>query len=119
MSQTLRALTQASGSSSNFQSIFDAALNQYKKKTKNDLVAHQLTARLESCTSPGAILFVLDEQYGVQDFVQSRTGDERPKQWLSATANVLYAFSATIGQGVGLVNTMTSRVYLLPNTRMS
>jgi hypothetical protein len=97
--------------------MFDTALNQYKKKTKNDLVAHQLTARLESCSSPSAVLAVLDEQYGVQQFIQSHTGDERPKQWLNATANVLSAFSAVIGQGVGLVNTRTSSVYLHTNTR--
>ena len=69
----------------NFQSIFDTALNQYKKMTKNDLVAHQLTAQLESCTSPSAILAVLNEHYGVQQFVQSQTDSERPKQWLNAT----------------------------------
>ena len=32
----------ASTSSSNFQSIFNAALNVYDKKTKNDLLAHPL-----------------------------------------------------------------------------
>jgi hypothetical protein len=115
MSQTRRALPVASGSSSNFQSIFDTALYQYKKKTKNDLVAHQLIACLENCASPSAILAVLNEQYGVQEFIQSQTGDERPKQWLSATANVLCAFSAAIGQGVGLVNTRISSIHLHPN----
>jgi hypothetical protein len=101
MSQT--PLRSAPGSSSNFQSIFDTALNQYKKKTKNDLVAHQLTAQLESCTSPGAILAVLDEQYRVQLFIQSQNDNESPKQWLNATANVICAFSTTIGGTVGLV----------------
>jgi hypothetical protein len=93
----------APGSSSNFQSIFDTALNQYKKKTNNDLVAHQLAAQLESCTSPGAILAVLDEQYCVQQSVQSQNDNERSKQWLNATANVIYAFSATISGTAGLV----------------
>lgn len=96
--------------------MFNTALNQYKKKTKNDLVAHQLTARLESCTSPSAILAVLNEQYGVQEFIQSQRDDERPKQWLSATASVLCAFSAAIGQGVGLVSTRISKFQLHPDT---
>jgi hypothetical protein len=96
-------LLPAPGSSSNFQSIFDTALDQYKKKTKNDLVVHQLTAKLESCTSPSAILAVLDEQYCVRQFVQSQNDNERPKQWLDATANVICAFSATISGTVGLV----------------
>ena len=92
----------------NFQSIFDTALNQYKKMTKNDLVAHQLTAQLESCTSPSVILAVLDEHYGVQQFVQSQNNSERPKQWLNATANVICAFSATFSGTVGLVRTASS-----------
>lgn len=91
------------GSSSNFQSVFEVALNQYKKKTKNDLVAHQLTAQLESCTSPSAILAVLDEKCHVQQFIQSQNDNETPKQWLNATANVICAFSATISGTVGLV----------------
>jgi hypothetical protein len=90
-------------SSSNFRSIFDTALNQYKKKTKNNLVAHQLTAPLESCTSPSAILAVLDEQYHVQQFIQSRNDNERPKPWLNATANVICAFSATTSGAFELV----------------
>jgi hypothetical protein len=90
-------------SSSKFRSIFDTALNQYKKTTKKDLIAHQLTAQLESCTSPSAILAVLDEQYHVQEFIRSQSDNDGPKQWLNATANVLGAFSATISETVGLV----------------
>ena len=101
MSQT--PFSAASSSSSNFRSTFDTALTQYKKKTKNDLIAHRLTAQLENCNSPSAILAVLDEQYHVQQFIQSQSGDGGSKQWLNATANVLYAFSAAIGEGVGLV----------------
>ena len=93
----------ASSSTSNFQSIFDAALQQYKKKTKKDLLAHRLTAQLEACSSPGAILAVLEEQYHVQDFIRSQSGDGGSNQWLNATANVLFAFSGAIGEGVGLV----------------
>ena len=95
----------ASSSTSNFQSIFDAALNQYKKKTKNDLLAHRLTTQLESCSSPSAILAVLDEQYHIQDFIRSQSADGASKQWLHVTASVLFAFSGAIGEGVGLVTT--------------
>jgi hypothetical protein len=101
MSQT--PFSTASGTSSNFRSIFDAALTQYKRKTKNDLIAHRLTAQLESCSSPGAILAVLDEQYHVQQFIRSQSAGEGSKQWLYATACVLCAFSDAIGEGVGLV----------------
>jgi hypothetical protein len=64
------SLSTASAPSSNFQSIFDAALTRYKKKTKNDLLAHRLTADLETCNSHSAVLAVLEEKYQVQQFIR-------------------------------------------------
>jgi len=61
--------------SDNFKVIFEAALEAYKKKTKQSLEGHALLTQLESCNSPTAIL--------------------------DPTINVLYAFSATLGDGVG------------------
>jgi len=46
-------------SSTNFQLIFNYALDVYKKRTKNDLLAHILAAELQKCNSPSAILAVL------------------------------------------------------------
>jgi len=90
-----------STSNSNFASIFDAALKSYKHKTKKDLTSHPLLPRLQSCDSPAAILTVLREQ--IPAFNQSQNGDDRLTKWVSPTVNVLCAFSATVGQGVGLV----------------
>ena len=92
----------ASSSSSNFQCIFNTSLQAYDNKTKNKLLDHPLAARLQSCDSPNAILSVLQDL--VQQFDQRRTSDERLKSWLSPTVNVLYAFSATLDEGVGLVS---------------
>ena len=39
----------------------------------------------------------------VRQFEQNRAGDERLRTWLDSTVNVLFAFSATLGEGVGLV----------------
>ncbi len=89
-------------SSSNFQSIFNAALKAYEKKTKNDLLAHPLAAQLQACNSPADILAVLQDR--VKEFDQSRSAGERLSRWLNPTINVLYAFSATLGEGVGLVS---------------
>ncbi|KAH9173158.1 hypothetical protein EDB89DRAFT_2242373 [Lactarius sanguifluus] len=91
----------ATTSSSNFTVIFGKALNVYKIKTKQDLATHPLASRLKACNSPAAILTILQDQ--VHQFEQSRTADERLRQWLNPTINVLYAFSATLGEGVGLV----------------
>ena len=90
-----------STSNSNFASIFNAALKSYKRKTKKDLTSHPLLPSLQSCDSPEAILTVLREQ--IPSFNQSQNGDDRLTKWVSPTVNVLYAFSATVGQGVGLV----------------
>ena len=93
-------------SSSNFQLVINNALDKYKKRTKNDLLAHPLAAQIQTCNSPGAILAVLQQQ--VNDLDQSRSGDERWSRWLDPTVNVLYALSSTIAAGVGLVCLNTS-----------
>ncbi|KAH9061881.1 hypothetical protein EDB87DRAFT_1576215 [Lactarius vividus] len=87
--------------SSNFESIFKTAFKAYKKQTGRDIMSHPLAAQLKTCDSPDAILTVLRAQ--VEEFDQSRRDDERLTKWLDPTVNVLYAFSATLGEGVGLV----------------
>jgi hypothetical protein len=89
-------------SSSNFRLIFDNALKTYEKRTKKDLLAHPLAARLQACDSPGAILSILQQQ--VQELERSiGSSDDKWTKWLDPTVNVLYALSATLGEGVGLV----------------
>ena len=92
----------ATSSSSNFQQIFNNALKAYEKRTKNDLLAHPLAAQLQACDSPDAILAILQKQAEVFD--QSRSNDGRWTKWLDPTVNILFAFSATLGEGVGLVS---------------
>jgi hypothetical protein len=92
----------ASTSHSNFASIFNAALEKYKRKTKQDLAKHPLLPRLQSCDSPEAILTVLREQ--TPEFNQSQNGDDGLTKWVTPTVNVLYSFSSTLGGVVGLVN---------------
>jgi hypothetical protein len=92
----------SSSSSSNFQSVFNAALEAYEKKTKCKLLSHPLVAQLQSCDSPIAILSVLQDL--IQQFDNRRSSDERLTNWLNPTVNVLHAFSDFVGQGVGLVS---------------
>ena len=91
-----------STSHSNFAYIFNAALESYRRKTKNDLASHSLLPSLQSCDSPEAVLTVLREQ--IPAFSQSQGGDDGLIKWVTPIVNVLYAFSATVGQGVGLVS---------------
>ena len=93
--------TAASSSSPNFQLILNNALDTYKKRTGNDLLAHPLTAQLQTCSSPTSIIAVLQQQ--VQGLDQSLNTNERWTRWLDPTVNVLYAFSNTLGAGVSLV----------------
>ena len=97
MSQTTPTYT----STSNFRTIFVAAIKEYEKKTKTDLLSHPLASQLESCNSSTDILAVLQEK--VSEFNESRSHRERLSSWLNPTINVLYAFSATLGGGIGLV----------------
>ena len=94
-------MSTASSTQSNFASIFNAALQSYKRKTKMDLTSHPLLPTLQSCDSPDAILTVLRDQ--VLQSNPSQNGNDRLTKWVAPTVNVLYAFSATVGQGVGLV----------------
>jgi hypothetical protein len=87
----------AASSSPIYQSVFESALEAYRKTTKTDLASHHLLVELESCDSPEAILATLRGQ--ILRFDQARNGNE----WLSSTAKELYAFSSTIGGGVGMV----------------
>src|SRR6266478_6690055 len=95
-------MSTASTSHSNFLLIFNAALESYKRKTKKDLASHPLLPSIQSCDSPEAVLTVLREQ--IPAFNQSQNGDDRLTKWVTPTVNVLYAFSATVGQGIGLVS---------------
>ncbi|KAH9059744.1 hypothetical protein EDB87DRAFT_736118 [Lactarius vividus] len=95
MSQTPVAMPP---SSSNIEGIFETALKSYKKKTKQDLTKHDLFKQFEKCDSPSAILAAFQaDQFGRSPI------DDASNKWFIPTVNVLYAFSASLGEGVGLV----------------
>ena len=93
-------------STSKFKVIFEKALKEYKKTTGQVRSVNPLFSQLQACDSPAAIRTILQGQ--VDQFIQSRSGDEKLKNWLNPTISVLYAFSATLGGGVGLVNVSLS-----------
>ena len=77
MSTAPSAATPTSQSAGNFVSIFNAALESYRRKTKKDLVSHPLLPSLQSCESPEGVLAVLREQVVTSAFLsQSRIGDD-------------------------------------------
>ncbi len=92
----------SSESSLYFQSVFNTALKAYENKTKNKLLTHPLAVQLQSCNSPAAVLSVLQEI--IQQFDQRRRSDERLRNWLNPTVDILFSFSALISDGIGLVS---------------
>ena len=98
---TMSNVPSPSTSRSNLDSIFNAALTTYKKKTGKDITSHPLATELQSCDSPDAILAVLRRQIPTTD--QSQNSDDTFSKYLIPTVNVLYTLSDTLGEGVGLV----------------
>ncbi|KAH9081537.1 hypothetical protein EDB83DRAFT_2547462 [Lactarius deliciosus] len=80
----------------NFKVIFEAALEAYKKKTKQSIESHSLFTQLKTCDSPDTVLDLLRGQVNPD-------ADEGFKKWLNPTINVLCAFSGTLGEGVGVI----------------
>ncbi|KAF8492433.1 hypothetical protein F5888DRAFT_1909208 [Russula emetica] len=81
-------MSSTSTSRSDFASIFNAALESYKHKTK-DLASHPLLSRLRSCDSPEAVLTVLRDQ--IPAFNQSQNREDRLTKWAFPPANAIFA----------------------------
>ena len=99
------AQTPATTSSrSNYQSIFDNALEVYRKKTGKDLRSHPLLSKLENSDSPDTVLNTLRQEIPVFDQSGRSNDDNKLTKWLDPTVKVLIAFSSTVGGGVSLVS---------------
>ncbi|KAH9179167.1 hypothetical protein EDB89DRAFT_2239009 [Lactarius sanguifluus] len=99
--QRAAATSSTQASTSNFITIFEAASNEFKKLTGQDLDAHPFSAEFSSCNSPDAVLSIFRNQAEIFDEI--RKGDERLLKWLDPIVHILFMFSATLGEGVGLI----------------
>ncbi|KAI9511243.1 hypothetical protein F5148DRAFT_1146997 [Russula earlei] len=88
-----------------FRSVFNSALDTYNAQTGHDLALHQSLHTLQSCRSAHDILSILREQIPASG--QSRDRDENFSKWLIPTVNVLFALSASLGEGIGIVNILS------------
>jgi len=91
-----------SSSTDNFTQIINAALNEYHKVTGKRLDTHPFATQLNTCHTPEAVLTVFQTQ--AEAFRKSRQGDEKLMRWLDPTVHILFTFSATLGEGIGLVS---------------
>jgi uncharacterized protein YwlG (UPF0340 family) len=93
-------------SSSQFQAIFNAALKEYSQKTGKDIVTDPITAKLQCCTSPDAVLNVLQDE--AQAFNDFRNGNRKVQlmRKLKPTVDILLALSASevLGNSIGSVS---------------
>lgn len=94
--------TTSPSNSSNFTQIFDTAIDEYKKLTKEDLRTHPFATAFDVCNTPDTILDVFRGQ--AQAFHGFREGDEKLMKWLDPTVHLLFTLSATLGEGIGLVS---------------
>ena len=77
--------------SSNFDTLFNAALAEYTKKTGKDLRNHPLASKINSCNSTDSILHIFQEQ--AEKFDEFRKGNKKLFNWLGPIIKVLHAFS--------------------------
>ena len=94
--------TQASTPSSDFKSVLDAALSEYKKKTGKELLDHPLATEVQRCDSVDAILAIFQGQ--AEGFRQFKDGDQKLMKWISPVVDVLYTFSETLGGVASMVH---------------
>jgi hypothetical protein len=99
LSSPSQVTSQTAEPSSNFKSMLDAALIEYKKKTGEDLQAIWLASELQTCESVDSVLDILRDQANAL----GRSGDRQLMNWIDPLVLVLHAFSDALGNGVSLV----------------
>ena len=90
-------------SSSSFQDIFNAALEDYETQTGTRLVGHPFARQLEAPNSVDSITAALREQ--AQIFRGFRGDDGKIMKYLKSSVDVLYTLSNStiLGEAIGLV----------------
>jgi hypothetical protein len=100
---------------SDFEALFDAALEKYTKRTGQDLRNHELARMLDRCESPDSILAIFKEQS--QAFDEFRNGDPKLIKWLKPIVKGLHTIStsAAISAGASLVSMTQYPIYPITN----
>jgi hypothetical protein len=105
-------------SSSNFQSILDAALDSYAKQTGIDLTKHPSANKLQNCRSPDDVLQILSERESA--FKDYRDQYRNLIDRVRPVVQVVHALSAVLGEVAGLVSSVivfvsSSQIFTPPN----
>ena len=114
----LLPMSSTANSSSNFQSILDAALSDYTEQTGIDLATHPSAQTLQNCNSADAILDLLGNK--AKQFQAYRDGNRKLINSLKPVVQVLHTVSGILGEAaamVSLVNqlTLSHRILTVPS----
>jgi fungal STAND N-terminal Goodbye domain len=83
-------------SSANFQSILDAALDDYARQTGVDLTRHPSAEKLQSCHSPDDVIrLLLEKETAFKDY---RDNHRNLIDRLRPVVQVVHAFSGVLGE---------------------
>jgi hypothetical protein len=107
----------ASSSTNNFTVILNAASTEYHRVTRKRLDTHPFAALLDTCDTPETILNLFRTQ--AEAFSKFREGDERLMAWLNPIVHILFVFSGTLGEGIGLVSSPVHCLRQFSNTLFS
>lgn len=96
-----------------FPEIFEAALEEYVKKTKKNIKTDPLFAKLQDCNSSDAVLKILEEQ--ALDFEVYRKGDRKVQlmRRLEPIVEILFRLSTKDGLKECIVSVRLTRYNFL------
>lgn len=92
----------AGPSANNFTAILNAASTEYHRVTKKRLDTHPFAALLDTCNTPESVSNLFRTQ--VRALSKFREDDGRLMAWLDPIVHILFIFSGTLGEGIGLVS---------------
>ena len=81
--------------------MLDLALSEFKKNAGKDLLSNPHAIELQGCTSVDDILDILQRRANM--FKEIKDGNRGLMKCISSSVNILYAISAALGDGIGLV----------------
>jgi len=110
-------MSSTANTSSNFQSILDAALSDYTEQTGIDLATHPFAQTLQNCNSADAILDLLGDK--ANQFQAYRDGNRKLINCLKPVVQVLHAVSGILGEAAAMVSlanllTLSHRILTVP-----
>src|ERR1700733_2789219 len=100
-------------SSSSFEALFGAALQEYENRTGISLINHPFAKQLEGCDSLDSIIAIFREQ--AKGFREFRGDNGKLMKSVKCSVDVLYilSISTVLGEGVGVVRPKQSSAFLV------